>query len=186
MEELDHARQEFRGILQVAIHDNHGIPLGEIEARSDRRLVAEVSAEAKQADAGIFDGGMLEDACGCVGAAVVDEDDFPTDIAQGCAEARKKRRERLGLIQDWNYDRKEHNGHPDCARVTVKVRITLRRFGSRPGSGASMPISRPRPFTGKSAMLRDGQSTANSDKNAVDPVGQGAHACDAGKGEQSD
>lgn len=74
--EGDHLREQFGRILEVGIHDDDRVARGEVEARGDRRLVAEVPAEAEHLHPRVELGRRGEDRSRLVAAAVVDVEDL--------------------------------------------------------------------------------------------------------------
>src|SRR5260370_40908419 len=74
--------------------------------------MAEVSAEAEQLHAWVVQGSVLENVWCRIRAAVIHKDDLPHPPAKCAAKAREHQRYGLRLVQDRNYDRKEHECIP--------------------------------------------------------------------------
>src|SRR5258708_38773331 len=74
--------------------------------------MAEVSAEAEQLHAWVVQGSVLEEVWCRIRAAVIHKDDLPHPPAKCAAKAREHQRYGLRLVQDRNYDRKEHECIP--------------------------------------------------------------------------
>ena len=73
---LVHAGDELRGILEVGIHEHRRGALAMVEPGAQRRLVAEVAAQADDLHARVVLGEVVEDRGGGVSAAVVNEQDL--------------------------------------------------------------------------------------------------------------
>ena len=63
-------------MLEVAVHDDGGVAARELEPRGDGRLLAEIAAQARAADARIDFGQGGDGVPGAVAGAVVDDDDL--------------------------------------------------------------------------------------------------------------
>ena len=77
----DHLDQDLRRVLHVDVHRHYGLAARMLETGGDRRFLAEVARQRDGPDTWIAEvrGCYRDD--GLVGAAVVDEEDFPIVLA---------------------------------------------------------------------------------------------------------
>ena len=66
-------RQQFRGVLQIAVHHDDGLSSGMLEPRRDRGLVAEIPTQVEYDDSLIIRVQAVKDVRGGIATAVVDE-----------------------------------------------------------------------------------------------------------------
>jgi len=69
---LDHARDQFGGILQIGVDDHDGVSPRIAQARAHRTLLAEIAAQTDEADAGGIPAKTLDQFAGPVATAVID------------------------------------------------------------------------------------------------------------------
>ncbi len=69
-------------VLQVGIHEHHGVPARSVDARRHGDLVTEVARQADYAHPGVFTGDGLEFFQRTITAAIVDEDEFGIETVQ--------------------------------------------------------------------------------------------------------
>lgn len=70
-------RNQFRRVLEIAVHQDHGVPVGVMQAGAQRDLMAEIANQSDIADAAIGCREPLDFRQGAVGGAVIDEYDLP-------------------------------------------------------------------------------------------------------------
>ena len=63
-------------VLEIRVHENHGVSLRRVEAGQERGLVAEVPGKMKDSDARVLRRPFVERILRAVTAPVVDEDDL--------------------------------------------------------------------------------------------------------------
>ena len=100
---LQEFRDDLRFILQVGVHQDHGIASSLIECRSQSGLVAEVSGQDDDTNARIVAGGLGQQGTGRVRTAIVDEYHLVRPVWQGIEhlhEAREQLRNDLLLVID--------------------------------------------------------------------------------------
>jgi hypothetical protein len=66
----------FRLVLQVAVHHDHPVAPGMVQPRRDRPDLPEVSGQVEALDARVFQGDLLDDLPGILGAGIIDKDDL--------------------------------------------------------------------------------------------------------------
>src|SRR5918995_4450531 len=136
--ELAHQGGDLTGVvLAVAVECDDDVAGAVLEARPERRRLAEVSAQPNQAHGLVLGGEAFEELGRAVGRAVVDEDHLPRkpkrvartlDLGQQLREPialvqdghdhRQLRRPRLGHLRRWPFAR--HPGHAhDRRRIAV-------------------------------------------------------------------
>ncbi len=77
---VDHLRDDFGGILEIAVDEDDAVTGGVMDAGGDCGLVAEISGEGDNFEAGVFALDLGHDAGRGVAAAVVNEDGFPFEV----------------------------------------------------------------------------------------------------------
>ena len=100
-------RDHLRRVLQVGIHDHHGLAIGMVEPGGDRDLLAEIAAERDRADPAVLRIEGSQRRQRSVAAAVVDADDLPGgDLGvENRLQPGDQRREIVGLVVDRHHDR---------------------------------------------------------------------------------
>ena len=106
-EPREQQRNVFRIVLQVRIHRNDDLARCEIEARLHGRGLSEVAAEVNDLEARMLRCHFVEQCGTAVGAAVVDEDDFPrlAQLLQRREESFAQRGQAFFFVEDGNRDR---------------------------------------------------------------------------------
>ena len=79
--DLVHVVNQLRWVLQVGVDDRHEVALGVVDAGRDGDLVAEVSAQGDDLDAGVGIGSRTQLSQGAVLGAIVDEHELEIDVA---------------------------------------------------------------------------------------------------------
>ena len=86
-----HLGDQFRRMLQVGVHHDHRVAPGELQARADGALVAEVPRQADDLDPRVLAGELAKDGHRIVLAAVVDEEDLVGKAGRGWLPAGRRR-----------------------------------------------------------------------------------------------
>ncbi len=111
---INHGGNDFRRILQVHVHRNHGIALNMAQPCRQSGLLAEAARQANELDGRIAFAGRDRDGSRAVGTAVIDEDDLVRTSAKPVAAHRlqnrhstfEERGDRVFLVEDRHDDRK--------------------------------------------------------------------------------
>jgi|GEM_PF-5308275 len=110
---FDQGRDQRGGILEIRIHENDRVALGELDARGGGRLVPEIPREQDSPNTRVRPVKLLDRFARPVRAAVVDEEDLPRERGrvEGRAELFVQLRQVLSLIKH----RADHgHGRPTC------------------------------------------------------------------------
>jgi hypothetical protein len=99
--------EKLRRMLEVAVHDDDGITVREIDARGDRELMPEVSRELDHLEARVAAVQLEHERIAQVGAAVVDEQHlgFAVEQREDVFEPAVELLQRLLLVVDRHDDR---------------------------------------------------------------------------------
>ena len=129
----DQLGDDLGRILQVGVDHHHGAAAGVLDAGRDGRLVAEVAAEAQDADARVAVGGGEQDRRRLVDRAVVDEDDLVIGARrfEHGEEAMLQLGQDGGLVEDRDDDREL--GSRRAAGVARAAAPAMLRPGARRG-----------------------------------------------------
>jgi len=105
-------------VLQIAVHDHHGVTRRVIQPRRYRGLVAKVPGERNHHNPGILARGLAQHFKGLVGAPIVHENDFvraTRQIFEHFPQPQQKLQQNRYLIVDGNRDGETiSSGHQLC------------------------------------------------------------------------
>ncbi len=125
----DQGFDQRRRVLAVAVHEQHGVEAGMVEAGEEGRFLAEVARQRHDLDVQRARGQALRDRQGLVAAAVVDINHLAGERAGGAQltgdvdELGMQARQRAGLVVQRNDDRK-----PGARQQTAGRRAVVRRM----------------------------------------------------------